>query len=74
LLIRSGIERSDKTRKRFCPQRELELYQDGMLDRPSILVINKMDTPGAEVCDVVEMSSDNVYGCLGKDTKYPPAT
>jgi GTPase involved in cell partitioning and DNA repair len=72
LLIGNGIERQDE--KRFCPQRELELYQDGMLDRPSILVINKMDTPGAEVCDVVNMGSASVYGCLGKDAECPPAT
>lgn len=33
----------------FSMQRELEIYQGAMRDRPSLVVLNKMDTPGAEV-------------------------
>ncbi|XP_054287066.1 GTP-binding protein 10-like [Macrosteles quadrilineatus] len=61
-----GFQLSHKYRYRSCIEtilllnREIELYKEPLLDKPAMLLINKMDTPNAEETskEVVEAAMD----------------
>lgn len=73
-----GFQLSPKHRYHTCLEtvvllhKELELYDDNLLDKPAILLVNKMDTKGAEemfaaikdklhhLSDVEELKGDNL--------------
>lgn len=66
-----GFQLSPKYPKRSCLEtvlllnKELELYNKDLLQKPAILAVNKMDLPGAkDIFDNIRMSYKNIHTVL----------